>query len=230
MKDSTKRILENYAYKDCMEPGDIMAVGGFLIDGKPCCTAIDPEKVGRYVVMLVRDPLLVYGGDPAELLAERLDDPVCAGKSGLFTTWSGHYKGAHVTLISGGSGAPEAELALVELMHYTKADTFIRCAGSAAINEDVHVGDIVISSGTVRGDGVSRVYIEEEFPALCSHEVVLAMSQSAQELGEEWHVGGTWVSRAAPTPKMWAVAAPRWTGTSSRATWSTSTTTTAPTC
>lgn len=196
MRDSVRRILKDYAYRDCMEPGDIMAPGGFVIDGKPCCTAIDPDKVGRYVVMLVRDPLLAYGGDPAELLAKRLEHPECAGKSGLFTTYSGYYKGAHISLISGGSGAPEAELALVELMHYTKADTFIRLAGSAAISEEVSSGDIVITSGVVRGDGVSRVYVEEEFPALCSHEVILAMSQSAQTLGARWHVGVTRCSDA----------------------------------
>jgi len=191
MKKSIQRILDNYTYKDRMEPGGIMSIGGLVIDGKPAMTGIDPQKVGRYVVMLVRDPLLVYGGDPAEILAKRLDNPVLAGKTGLFTTWSGYYKGVLMTFISGGSGAPEAELALVELMHYTKADTFIRLAGSAAINEKVHSSDIVISSGIVRGDGVSRVYIEEEFPALCSHEVILAMSKSANELGCEWHVGVT---------------------------------------
>ncbi|MDR1193164.1 MAG: nucleoside phosphorylase [Peptococcaceae bacterium] len=196
MKEATKRILRDYAYQDCTRPGDIMAEGGFLIEGKPGYTGIDPSKIGRYVVMLVRDPLLAYGGDPAELLARRLERPILAGKSGLFTTYSGHYKGAHISFISGGSGAPEAELALTDLMHYTRADTFIRLAGSAAINEDVHTGDIVITSGTVRGDGVSRVYVEEAFPALCSHEVILAMSQSAQALGMRWHVGVTRCSDA----------------------------------
>lgn len=174
-----------------MQPGGIMEPGGLKINGKPAMTGIDPDKVGRYVVMLVRDPLLVYGGDPAEILAKRLDEPVLAGKTGLFTTWSGYYKGAHITFVSGGSGAAEAELPLVELMYYTKADTFIRLAGSAAIQEDIKSGDIVISSGIVRGDGVSRVYIEEEFPALCNHEVILAMSKSAQQLGCCWHIGVT---------------------------------------
>lgn len=196
MKNSVKRILDNYAYKDRMEAGGIMEPGGLKIDGKPAMTGINPDKVGRYVVMLVRDPLLVYGGDPAEILAKRLDNPVLAGKTGLFTTWSGYYKGAHISFISGGSGAPETELSLVELMHYTKADTFIRLAGSAAINEEIKSGDIVISSGIVRGDGVSRVYIEEEFPALCSHEVILAMTKSAQDLGCKWHVGVTRCSDA----------------------------------
>lgn len=168
-----------------------MSIGGLVIDGKPAMTGIDPEKIGRYVVMLVRDPLLVYGGDPAEILAKRLDNPVMAGKTGLFTTWSGWYRGVFMTFISGGSGAPETELALVEMMHYTKADTFIRLAGSAAINENVHRSDIVISSGIVRGDGVSREYINQEFPALCSHEVILAMSMSAAQSGCNWHIGVT---------------------------------------
>lgn len=55
--------------------------------------------------MTVRDPLLDYGGDPAELLSRRLENRVLAGQSGMFTTYSGYYKGAHISIVSGGSGS-----------------------------------------------------------------------------------------------------------------------------
>ena len=116
--DCFKKIITNYDYADRLKPG------GFVIDGKPALTQIDPELVGDYVIMVVRDPLLVYGGDPAEVLSQRLENRVLAGRSGMFTTYSGYYKGAHISIVSGGSGSPEAELILVELWHYTKANTF----------------------------------------------------------------------------------------------------------
>ena len=56
--------------------------------------------------MTVRDPLLDYGGDPAELLSRRLENRVLAGQSGMFTTYSGYYKGAHISIVSGGRGSP----------------------------------------------------------------------------------------------------------------------------
>ena len=101
------KILSNYEYSKNKE-------GGFIIDGKPALTQINPELIGDYVIMTVRDPLLAYGGDPAELLSERLEDRVLAGQSGMFTTYSGYYKGAHISIVSGGSGSPEAELVLVD--------------------------------------------------------------------------------------------------------------------
>ena len=97
--DCFKKIITNYDYADRLKPG------GFVIDRKPALTQIDPELVGDYVIMVVRDPLLVYGGDPAEVLSQRLENRVLAGRSGMFTTYSGYYKGAHISIVSGGSGS-----------------------------------------------------------------------------------------------------------------------------
>ena len=55
-----EKLLSQYDYADRLKPG------GFVIDGKPALTRIEPELVGDYVIMVVRDPLLEYGGDPAE--------------------------------------------------------------------------------------------------------------------------------------------------------------------
>lgn len=175
------KILSNYEYSKNKE-------GGFIIDGKPALTQINPELIGDYVIMTVRDPLLAYGGDPAELLSERLEDRVLAGQSGMFTTYSGYYKGAHISIVSGGSGSPEAELVLVDFMKYSKANTFLRLGGAAGLNEAVHSGDVVIASGVVRDDGMSRTYVTPNYPAACSYELVVAFAKAAQELNYRHHV------------------------------------------
>lgn len=51
---------------------------GLFIDGKPAITQIDKGMIGDYMLITVRDPLAAYGKDPAELIAERLDQPVLA--------------------------------------------------------------------------------------------------------------------------------------------------------
>ena len=177
------KLLSRYDYADRLKPG------GFVIDGKPALTRIDPALVGDYVIMTVRDPLLEYGGEPAELLSQRLENRVLAGRSGMFTTYSGYYKGAHISIVSGGSGSPEAELVLVEFMHYTKANTFLRLGGGAALNEKLKSGDVVIASGVVRDEGMSQAYVTPSFPAVCSYELVAAFSGAAQALGYRYHVG-----------------------------------------
>ncbi len=177
------KLMSQYEYA-----GRVHA-GGFVINGKPALTQIDPELVGDYVIMLVRDPLLVYGGDPAELLSRRLENRVLAGQSGMFTTYSGYYKGAHISLVSGGSGSSEAELVLVEFMHYTKASAFLRLGGAAGLNEKVKSGDVVIASGVVRDEGMSQAYVTPSFPAASSYEMVLAFAQAADDLSYSYHVG-----------------------------------------
>ena len=181
--DCFKKIITNYDYADRLKPG------GFVIDGKPALTQIDPELVGDYVIMVVRDPLLVYGGDPAEVLSQRLENRVLAGRSGMFTTYSGYYKGAHISIVSGGSGSPEAELILVEFMHYTKANTFIRLGGAAGVHEDVRSGDCVIANGVVRDGGMSQSYVTPSYPASCSYDLVAALAKSADDHNYSYHIG-----------------------------------------
>lgn len=181
--DCFEKLIARYDYGDRMKPG------GFMIDGKPALTRIDPGLVGDYVIMVVRDPLLEYGGDPAELLSERLENRVLAGRSGMFTTYSGYYKGSHISIVSGGSGSPEAELVLVEFMHHTKAHTFLRLGGGAAIGSEVRSGDLVIASGVVRDEGMSQAYVTPSYPAVCSYEVVAAMARAAEDLGYRYHIG-----------------------------------------
>lgn len=165
---------------------------GLTIDRRPALTGIDPDKVGDYVLLFVRDPLCAYeDDDPAAQVAKRLDNAEPAGKSGMFTTWSGTYKGAHISALSGGSGSPEAELCMVELLEHTKAHTFLRVGGSGGTNEQVRPGDIVIAKGIVRDDGLSAAYVSSGWPAICAPEVVLALAQAAYELGVPHHVGLT---------------------------------------
>lgn len=79
---------------------------GLVIDNKPAITQVDIDKVGDYLIYLVRDPLGAYGKDPAERMAERLENAECIGNSGMFLSYTGYYKGAKVTCVSGGSGCP----------------------------------------------------------------------------------------------------------------------------
>lgn len=170
---------------------DNMPKGGMKIQTKPAFTQIDPQKAGEFVLLTVRDPLCVYSMDPAEQIASYLENAECIGHSGMFTSYSGWYKGAHITAVSGGSGSPEMELALYDYMENTNAHTFLRVGGSGGIGSAVHPGDVVISSGVVRSEGMTKAYIPAEYPAVSHYEVVNAMVMAASSLGVNYHVGVT---------------------------------------
>ncbi|SDN78843.1 nucleoside phosphorylase [Ensifer sp. YR511] len=164
---------------------------GLQIDGRPALTGIDPNKVGDYVFVFVRDPLCAYDDDPATQLAARLENSELAGKTGMFTTWTGTYKGARISAISGGSGGPEAELCMFELLEYTNAGTFIRVGGSGGTNETVRPGDLVIAKGIVRDEGLSAAYVGSGWPAVCDPEVVIALAEAARAQNVRYHIGLT---------------------------------------
>jgi uridine phosphorylase len=177
--------LERYAYSRNVP------LRGLMIEGRPALTGIEPSRIGDYVLVFVRDPLCAYQDDPAAQVARRLRTPELAGQTGMFTTWSGYYKGAHVTAISGGSGSPEAELCMVELLEHTNASTYLRVGGSGGTNEAVRPGDVVIARGIVRHEGLSASYVSGGWPAVCSPDVVLALAEAARALGAPYRIGLT---------------------------------------
>lgn len=180
-----RELWDSYKYKDNVP------LEGLVIKGRPALTGVDPALVGDYVLLFVRDPLCGYDDDPATQLSTRLEEPQLAGRTGMFTTWTGTYKGARVSAVSGGSGSPEAELCMVEFLEHTNAHTFLRVGGSGGTNENVRPGDVVIAKGIVRDDGLSRAYVGEGWPAVCDPDLVLAMSEAAHRLGATYHVGLT---------------------------------------
>ena len=128
-KESVKKIHEKYRYYHNVPEK------GLVINNKPAMTQINPDKVGDYVLLTVRDPLCAYSENPARKIARRLEDAEMIGNSGMFTSYSGRYKGAKITVVSGGSGSPEMELILYDFMEYTNAGTFIRVGGSGGIGD-----------------------------------------------------------------------------------------------
>jgi uridine phosphorylase len=176
-KELRARLWQKYAYRDHVP------YEGLLVDGRPALTRLDPDLVGDYVILTVRDPLCAYETDPAELIAQRLDNRVQAGQSGMFSAWTGRYDDARITVVSGGSGAPETEL------QFTKAGTFLRIGGSGGFHPRVEPGDVVIARGAVRDEGMTAAYVPPSWPAAASPELVLALAAAATELGVRHHVG-----------------------------------------
>lgn len=184
-KKSIQKMHERYEYYQNVPER------GLVIDGKPAMTQIDPEKAGDFVLVTVRDPLCAYDKDPARMIADRLENAELIGQSGMFTSYTGMYKGAKISVVSGGSGSPEVELLLYDYMEYTDAHTFLRVGGSGGIGDEVKPGDIVISSGVVREEGMTKAYVPAVYPAVSSYEVVSAMVQAAEQLEASYHVGLT---------------------------------------
>lgn len=162
----------------------------FDADGKSVMARISPDKIARYVILSVHDPL-GYERDVAEEIADYLEEAKLIADTHMFVTYTGKYRGVPITVCSTGSGAPETEIALVEFFRFSNADTFIRAGTSGTYLDEIEVGDIVIAEGAVRDEGTSADYVKPTYPAIASYEVTLAMAEAAERLGFRYHIGIT---------------------------------------
>jgi uridine phosphorylase len=162
----------------------------FDVEGRSLMVGISEQDVARYVILTVRDPL-AFEADVAEVVATYLDDARLVADTQMFLTYTGTYKRVPITVCSTGSGAPDTELALSDFLRFSSADTFLRLGTSGTFQKQVHVGDLVIAEGAVRGDGCSSAYVQPIFPAVASYEVNLALAQAAEDLGVPYHLGIT---------------------------------------
>lgn len=170
---------------------DVYSPPLFEKDGAAVLTGLKKgEKIARYAILAVRDPL-GFADDPADVVAARMSDVKEISRNPMYTVISGNYKGVDIIVCSSGSGGPDAEIALMDLMQYGGCDTFMRLGTSGTQREDIEVGDIVITSGAVRDEGLTKEYIAPQYPALSSYEIVLPMIEAAQNAGLRYHVGIT---------------------------------------
>ncbi|MCL4458463.1 MAG: nucleoside phosphorylase [Chloroflexi bacterium] len=107
-----------------------------------------------------------------------------------FRVARGRYKGVDIGACSTGVGGPSTDIAVVEMTNIG-VDTFIRVGGAAGLQKDIEPGDLVIHTGAMRLTGAPRAYIGDEYPAVASYEVVLALIEACERLGFNYHVGLT---------------------------------------
>jgi len=103
----------------------------------------------------------------------------------------GEDHGLPVTVASTGIGAPSTAVILEELVKLG-ARTFIRVGSSGGLDPRLQLGELAITSASVRDDGTSKSYVIPEYPAFAHHRVVAALEDAARERGVPHHVGVTW--------------------------------------
>lgn len=155
----------------------------------------DPNADRQYHLELtgedVADSVLLPGNpERIEVIADLWDDPTTVATHREYRTSTGSYEGCEISATSTGIGGPSAAIAVEELAR-VGCETFIRVGSCGAIQPEVDVGDLVITSGAVRQEGTSKEYVRPDYPAVADHEVLSALVAAAERLGYDYHVGLT---------------------------------------
>ncbi len=138
-------------------------------------------------------PSVLLPGDPGRVpvVASFWDEAHEVASNREYVTYTGTYRGVPISCTSTGIGAPSTAIALEELAR-VGATTFIRIGTCGTFRDDVAIGDVAILDSAARYDGASRLYAPLEYPAVASHEVVMAAIDAARGLGVPSHVGTTY--------------------------------------
>ncbi len=129
-------------------------------------------------------------GDPkrVEKIASFFDQSRKVGDYRGYLTYTGSVDGIGISACSTGIGCPSTAIVIEELAKIG-AETFIRVGTTGGLQPDIEVGDIVIATAAVRGDGTTSNYVPIEYPAIADFSVVSALVQAAEKSMKKVHFG-----------------------------------------
>ncbi len=136
--------------------------------------------------------LAIVPGSPerVEKIATLMDNPQPLASHREFTSWRAELDGKAIVVCSTGIGGPSTSIAVEELAQLG-VRTFLRVGTTGAIQPSIQVGDMLVTTGSVRLDGASLHFAPLSFPAVADFNCTTALVAAAKEAGATIHVGIT---------------------------------------
>jgi uridine phosphorylase len=145
---------------------------------------LGPGDLAEYI-------LLPGDQDRTTRIASRFESIELEHRHREFATATGTYRGLRVSAVSTGIGTDNVEIAVAEILAITKRPTFIRVGSCGALQPEMGLGDLVITTGAVRLESTTSFYVHDGYPAVADHEAIGALIEAAERLGHRYHVGVT---------------------------------------
>jgi DeoD family purine-nucleoside phosphorylase len=147
-----------------------------------------PQDIGEYVIMPGTP-------DRLEALIKKIQDPIKNFSFMEHTMYTGKYEGIRVTAMNGGMFSANTAIT-TEIVCNVQAKNIIRLGSCGALSEDIKVGDLILATGSIRGDGVTPYYVDEKFQTSPSVQITEALEKAAEKLGVKLHKGKVWSTDA----------------------------------
>ncbi len=143
-----------------------------------------PGELAEYI-LLPGDP------DRAARIATRFESIELERRNREFASVTGTYRGQRVSVLSTGIGSDNVEIVVAEVLAIVARPTFIRVGSCGALQPEIALGDVVISSGAVRLEATTSFFVHDGYPAVADYEATIALVEAAHRLGVRAHVGIT---------------------------------------
>jgi uridine phosphorylase len=76
-----------------------------------------------------------------------------------------------------------------EILCAAGAESLIRIGSCGSLQDDVKIGDLVIVTGAIRGEGTTSYYVPKNFSTTAHPQIVSALRQAAENLKIRYHLG-----------------------------------------
>ncbi len=145
---------------------------------------LGPGELAEYI-LLPGDP------DRTSRIASRLESIEVEQRHREFATVTGRFRGQRVSVVSTGIGTDNVEIVVAEILAITERPTFIRVGSCGALQPEMSLGDLAITTGAVRLESTTSFFVHDGYPAVADYEAVAALIEAAERLGHRYHVGIT---------------------------------------
>jgi len=147
-----------------------------------------PQDIGKYIII---------PGTPDRLqaLLNKIKDPMKNFTFMEHSMYTGDLDGIKVTGMNGGMFAANTAIT-TEIVCNVEARNLIRLGSCGALREDIKIGDLILATGCVRGDGVTPYYVDEDFETLPDAGLTEALEKAAEKMGVKLHKGKVWTTDA----------------------------------
>ena len=146
--------------------------------------AAKPGDFGKTVLM---------PGDPlrSKFIAENfLEDAVLVNNVRGVHGYTGYYKGVKVSVMASGMGMPAIGIYSHELFNAYDVDNIIRVGSAGAIQENIHLYDLVIAQGACTDSNfANQFHLPGTFAPIASWELLHEAVKAAEANGAVYHVG-----------------------------------------
>jgi len=149
---------------------------------------VEPGSLGKYAI--IPGPIT-----RVEPITKKLSDPLKDFSFQGIEMFTGRLDDILVTTANSGMYAPPGAI-VSEMVAAGGSEYLIRPGSCGALKEDINIGDLIIVTGCVRGDGTTPYYVPDNFSTVADFGVTQALIDACKKLGATYHVGTVWSTDA----------------------------------
>src|SRR5512135_427209 len=149
---------------------------------------VRPGDFGKYAII----PGTVERRDA---ILQFLTKPVKSFSFFEYAMYTGTYEGVKVAVGNGGRFSPDSAI-IAEILCAGQVEYIIRAGSCGALDEKIAVGDIVLATGVVRGDGVTPYYVDKDYKTVADPVVTGVLEKTAAAADVSVKKGLMWTTDA----------------------------------